>query len=404
MTKTITFFEDNSLKYFNPLTLTRPIYDLRVGILSLSEKWLQAFDQDTQPCGLQRSNLKDLFPQPSPIESGKNSYWINPRVFPNETLIEEIIGLPIDYRLINDETLIAANLSADHHNSWITNGLEVSDLKEKKYTGPIEKLDKVWEIFKYNGREIVRDLERIKNLKLVDKSAYQNVTFFDKHPIYVGKGVVLEPGVILYANDGPIYIGKGARIMANSVVRGPSAICRDSVIKMGARIDKETTIGPVCKVGGEISNVVFHSYSNKSHDGFTGNSVFGQWCNLGADTNTSNLKNNYSTVRIQDWETGETIDTGEQFLGTIMGDHSKTGINAMLNTGTICGVCCNLFSTGYQPKYVPSFSWVGQDNVAPYHFEKAVEAMEKMMQRRDVELSPAYKQLMRTIFEFSSQQ
>lgn len=404
MTQIITFFEDNSLKYFHPLTLTRPIYDLRIGILSLSEKWLHAFGLDTPPCGLQRENLKDLFAQPSSIESGKNSYWINPRVFPNETLIEEINGLPLNYRLINNETLIAANLSAGNHNSWKTNGMEISGLKEKKYSGRIEKLDKVWEIFKYNGREIVRDLERIKTLKLVDKSEYQNVTFFDKHPIYIEDGVTLEPGVILYASDGPIYIGKGARIMANSVVRGPSAICRDSVIKMGAKIDKETTIGPVCKVGGEISNVVFHSYSNKSHDGFTGNSVFGQWCNLGADTNTSNLKNNYSTVRIQDWESGETTDTGEQFLGTIMGDHSKTGINAMLNTGTVCGVCCNLFSTGYQPKYVPSFSWVGQDNVVPYHFEKAVEAMEKMMQRRDIKLSPAYKKLMRTIFDSGAQQ
>jgi UDP-N-acetylglucosamine diphosphorylase/glucosamine-1-phosphate N-acetyltransferase len=353
---------------------------------------------------LQRDNLKELFAQPSSIESEKSSYWINPRVFPNETLIEKINGLPLNYRLSKDETLIAAHLSADHHNSWINNGLNISGLKEKVYSGSIEKLDRVWEIFKYNGREIVRDLERIKNLKLVDKSEYQNVTIFDKYPIYIEEGVTLEPGVILYANDGPIYIGKGVRIMANAVVRGPSAICRDSVVKMGAKIDKETTIGPVCKVGGEISNVVFHSYSNKSHDGFTGNSVFGQWCNLGADTNTSNLKNNYSSVRIQDWETGETTDTGEQFLGTIMGDHSKTGINAMLNTGTVCGVCCNLFSTGYQPKYVPSFSWVGQDNIMPYHFEKAVEAMEKMMQRRDVELSPAYKQLMRTIFESSAQQ
>lgn len=403
MAQIISFFEDNSLKYFHPLTLTRPIYDLRVGILPLSEKWLQALGHDAQPCGLQRDNLKDLFAQPSSIESGKSSYWINPRVFPNETLVEKINGLPLNYRLSDDETLIAAHLSAEHHNSWINNDMDLSGLQEKIYSGPIEKLNKVWEIFKYNGREIVRDLERIKNLKPVDKSEYKNVTFIDKHPIYVEEEVTLEPGVVLYANEGPIYIGKGVKIMANSVIRGPSAICRDSVVKMGAKIDKETTIGPVCKVGGEISNVVFHSYSNKSHDGFTGNSVFGQWCNLGADTNTSNLKNNYSTVRIQDWETGETTDTGEQFLGTIMGDHSKTGINAMLNTGTICGVCCNLFSTGYQPKYVPSFSWVGQDKVVPYHFEKAVEAMEKMMQRRNIELSPAYKQLMQTIFESSAQ-
>jgi UDP-N-acetylglucosamine diphosphorylase/glucosamine-1-phosphate N-acetyltransferase len=207
---------------------------------------------------------------------------------------------------------------------------------------------------------------------------------------------------MIFAEKGPVYIGEGAQIMANSVVRGPAAICEKSVIKMGAKIYEDTTIGPVCKVGGEVANVIFHSYSNKAHDGYAGNSVFGQWCNLGADTNTSNLKNNYSTVKVIDWRTKKEIDTGQQFIGTIMGDHSKTGINAMLNTGTLCGVCCNLFSDDYPPKFVPSFSWVSGNDIVPYHFEKAVEAMERMMQRRDVPLTPSYHRMMKAIFQATS--
>lgn len=171
---------------------------------------------------------------------------------------------------------------------------------------------------------------------------------------------------------------------------------------MGAKIYEDTTIGPVCKVGGEISNVIFHSYSNKAHDGYAGNSVFGQWVNIGADTNTSNLKNNYSTVKVTEWRSGKMVDTGQQFIGTIMGDHSKTGINSMLNTGTLCGVCCNLFSDGYPPKYIPSFSWVSGHDIVPYHFEKAIEAMGKMMERRSVELTPAYKKMMKALFDSTS--
>ena len=399
MAQIITFFEDSSLKYFYPLTLTRPIYDLRVGILTLAEKWLSALGQNVEPSGFLRDNLKEIFEHSPSIKSGDSSYLINPRVFPDEQLVKEIRSLPVNYRLQEGETLIAAHVSDDIHNSWLNNGMSASDLKISEYSGSVEKLERVWEIFKYNGREIVRDLNSIKGLSKASASDYQHATLAGKHSIYVDDDAIIEPGVILYADDGPIFVGKGARIMANAVVRGPSAICENSVVKMGAKIYNDSTIGPVCKVGGEVSNVVFHSYSNKAHEGYAGNSVFGQWCNIGADTNTSNLKNNYSTVRFSNWETGKQEDTGQQFIGTIMGDHSKTGINAMLNTGTLCGVCCNLFSDGYPPKHVPSFSWVGNKDIVPYQFEKAVEAMEKMMQRRNVELSPAYKKMMQSIFD-----
>lgn len=403
MAKIITFFEDKFLKNFYPLTLTRPIYDLRVGILTLSEKWIQelGFNSETEPTGLQRENLKRLFSEPPTLDPPGTCYWINPRVFPDKAVAHQVKSLSVNSVLIDGQTLIAAHLSGESHNEWLSNGINRSGLDEKVYPDSYKVLESIWQIFQFNGDEIVNDLDRMKHKTVVDTADYKHAVLVDNFPIYVEDDAVIEPGAVLYAEEGPIYIGKGARVMANAVVRGPAAICRESVVKMGAKIYKDTTIGPVCKVGGEVSNVVFHSYSNKAHDGYAGNSVFGQWCNLGADTNTSNLKNNYSTVRFRNWESGEEVDTGQQFIGTIMGDHSKTGINAMLNTGTLCGVCCNLFSDGYPPKYVPSFSWVSGKDLVSYHFEKAVEAMEKMMQRRDVELTPAYKKMMRSIFESS---
>lgn len=399
MAQIITFFEDRSLKNFHPLTLTRPIYDLRIGIFTLSKKWISATGWDAEPSGPQREHLKGLFREPESLNAGDKSYWINPRVLPDQVLVQRIKKLSLNTVLTKDNILIAAHLSAEYHNAWRQNGVDTSDLNQSDYSNPYKILDNIWQIFQFNGDEIKDDLDRIKFKKTADPSDYKHSVLVDNFPIYIEEGATIEPGALLYADEGPIYIGKGARIMANAVVRGPSAICDHSVIKMGAKIYKDTTVGPVCKVGGEVSNVVFHSYSNKAHDGYAGNSVFGQWCNVGADTNTSNLKNNYSTVRFRNWESAEEVDTGQQFIGTIMGDHSKTGINTMLNTGTLCGVCCNLFSDGYPPKYIPSFSWVSGKDVVPYHFEKAIDAMEKMMERRHVALTPAYRSLMHSIFK-----
>ncbi|HET6527577.1 MAG TPA: hypothetical protein VFG39_02385, partial [Balneolaceae bacterium] len=175
--------------------------------------------------------------------------------------------------------------------------------------------------------------------------------------------------------------------------------CKGTTINMGAKIYGKTTIGPVCKVGGEINNSIFHSYSNKGHDGFMGNSLIGQWCNFGAGTNTSNLKNNYSNIRITNWENQEEIETGQQFFGTVMGDHSKTAINTQLNTGTMCGVSCNIFSADFPSKFIPSFSWVGSNVIQTYRLDKALETMKAVMARRNVELTDEYRQLMKYIFD-----
>ncbi|MEX2464037.1 MAG: putative sugar nucleotidyl transferase, partial [Balneolaceae bacterium] len=385
------FFEDHFLENFHPLTLTRPLFDLRVGILTLGEKWLYALgDSNLETQGVLREHQKDVFRQVTITDPDQTVLWINPRFVPSSELTDRVKNLSELEGLFYDSQLIAAVLTNEIHQKWVDSGIHPTDVKEYRFdlqSGPI--LKNSWELFQLNGDEIRSDL-KLLGLKPIQKTdSYPNALLVNREQIFIEEGAVIEPGSLLFAEKGPVYIGKNAHIMANSVVRGPSAICERSVVKMGAKIYEDTTIGPVCKVGGEISNVIFHSYSNKSHDGYAGNSVFGQWCNLGADTNTSNLKNNYSTVKVVEWKTNKEYDTGQQFIGTIMGDHSKTGINSMLNTGTICGVCCNLFSDDYPPKFVPSFSWVSGNNIVPYHFEKAIEAMEKMMQRRAVILTPA---------------
>ena len=201
------------------------------------------------------------------------------------------------------------------------------------------------------------------------------------------------------ANKGPIYIGPNSVIEAGAILKGPVAICNNATVKMTARVYDSSTIGPFSKVGGEVSSTIFHSYSNKAHDGFVGNSIFGQWCNLGADSNTSNLKNNYDFVRIQDWETKEFYKVGFQFFGTVMGDHSKTSINSMLSTGTTCGVSSNIFTSAFPPKYIPSFTWLDGEKNPEFRFDKALEVMKAMMARRNVELSEEYEHMMRYIFE-----
>ncbi len=398
------FFEDQYLENFHPLTLTRPLYDLRVGIMTLGEKWLHALGiPDSKTQGVLRDHMKGVFSQIPSDTSNQSVLWINPRFVPSNKLIEEIQQLSTLDGLTFENQLIAALLSPEIHTKWVQSGMDQNELKLKELDSVSGSLiQNSWELFQLNGREIKNDLKLLNLEPVQNDEKYPHALLINKEQIYIEKGANIEPGAMLYAEKGPIYIGKNAQIMAKSVVRGPSAVCEGSVVKMGSKIYEDTTIGPVCKVGGEISNVIFHSYSNKSHDGYTGNSVFGQWCNLGADTNTSNLKNNYSTVKVFDWKSKKEYDTGQQFIGTIMGDHSKTGINSMLNTGTICGVCCNLFSDDYPPKFVPSFSWVSGNDIVPYHFEKAIEAMERMMQRRSVPLTSEYHAMMKAIFQSTS--
>lgn len=393
--------EDDQLIRFHPLTLTRPVDDLRIGILTIREKWEKSLHPSVTTRNL-RENLTGVFESPT-LPADQDCILINGRMIPDKDILEAVRDLKIGEGLAFGSTFLAGRLSGEKANQWRADFPENPGshftLSEPENHQP-NLITGVWNLFKINGVEIERDIALLNPSKRGEKPIISsNATLNDREKIYVGEGAVIEAGAILTTADGPVFIGRGATVMAGAIVRGPAAICEGATIKMGAKIYGNTTVGPVCKVGGEVNNVIFHSYSNKAHDGYAGNSVFGQWCNLGADSNTSNLKNNYATVKFTDWVTGDEIETNEQFLGTIMGDHSKTGINAMLNTGTNCGVCCNLFADGYPPKFVPSFSWVNSQNIEIYQFDKAVETMERTMARRGVELTDHYVRMMKTISE-----
>ncbi len=397
MAAKICFFEDQYLKNFHPLTLTRPLYDLRIGILSLGEKWLHALNRKKSvPAGILRESFKGLFVESVPDED--EILWINPRFLPDSSLKDTVKKLEINQSLQFEGDLIAALISKEIHQKWAQKGINAKDTEAREASKEmVRQVTHVWNLFQLNGPEIAADISRMNSKSGNHNKDFPRVYIENADKVIIEEGAKIEPGVVIIANKGPVYIGKNALIMANSVLRGPVAICEGATVKAGTKIYEETTIGPVCKVAGEISNSIFHSYCNKAHDGFVGNSLFGQWCNLGADTNTSNLKNNYSTVRLTDWDSGEEKETEQQFIGTVMGDHSKTGINAMLNTGTVCGVSSNIFTSGYPPKLIPSFRWVSDYDIENYKLDKAIETMRRMMARRDVELTPEYEQMMRSL-------
>jgi UDP-N-acetylglucosamine diphosphorylase/glucosamine-1-phosphate N-acetyltransferase len=369
---------------------------LRIGILTIGEKWESAFKQGAFS-RITRAPLRALFTHGN-LEPNSSTIWVNSRYLPSDSLVNQVKNLDIGTCIKHQQSTVAAHVAPDTTQQWLDNGepnvnsLLVVEGQELKC------ITNLWDLFLMNDEEIKADINRVPSPEPNAGTVSDSAVLENRDDIHIAGGAEIQPGVILMAQDGPIYIGKNATIMAGSIIQGPTAICEGATVKMGAKIYHGTTIGPVCKVGGEINNSIFHSYSNKGHDGFLGNSLIGQWCNLGADTNTSNLKNNYSSIRITDWSSRKEIETGQQFLGTVMGDHSKTAINTQLNTGTLCGVSCNIFSGDFPPKFIPSFSWVGSNVIQPYRIDKALETMVAMMKRRNVELSNEYETLMRDIF------
>lgn len=390
------FFEDPLASNFHPLTLTRPLDDLRVGIQTIAEKWRSALNADSYSRIL-RPELKNVFKNPAFFPSS-NCLWINSRYLPNELLLQQIKNLNEGTCIRSGDTVIAAQVNASVSQNWLEAHNPNFNTLLVLESGDFPHIRQLWDLFLINGDEIQDDISRLtptSGKAMISPHAVLE----NESEIYIAEGATVEAGAILMAEKGPIYIGPGATIMAGALLKGPVAVGEKATVNMGAKIYPGTTVGPVCKVGGEINNSIFHSYSNKGHDGFVGNSLIGQWCNIGADTNTSNLKNNYSTVRITNWDTREETETDQQFIGTIMGDHTKTAINTQLNTGTVCGVNCNIFAGDFPPKCIPSFSWVGSNVIQPYKLDKAYETMEAMMGRRDVELTHAYKNMMETIFK-----
>ncbi|MGZ0016510.1 GlmU family protein [Yeosuana sp. AK3] len=368
-----------------PFTFTRPVADIRVGILTIREKWEAYLDSTTTTV------TEDYLSEKYPMVEMEENVMINASYLPNYELVEMIKNLEKNQAIFKDEDVIAffTNDTQDD--------IDFSTYEVIEFNEDILRIEHTWDIFSKNGEAIQEDFNFLtKDRK--SKSIPSSNHVIDPENIFIEEGAKLE-FTTLNASTGPIYIGKNTEIMEGSLIRGPLALCEGSAIKLGSKIYGPTTIGPYSKVGGEVNNSVLFAYSNKGHDGFLGNSVLGEWCNLGADTNNSNLKNNYAEVRLWDYQTESFAKTGLQFCGLMMGDHSKCGINTMFNTGTVVGVSANIFGSGFPRNFVPSFSWGGHGGFTTYLTKKAFEVAEIVMARRHVDFTEQDKAILEHVFE-----
>lgn len=366
-----------------PLTFTRPVADIRIGILKIWEKWQARINANVS--FLTEDYLSTKFPC---VKSSDNIY-INASVCPSEDLIAKIKELNSNEVLLQNGVLIA------HNNNYINNSEQCIKIE---YTEPLVIVSQKHDIFVHNSIEIKADYKLITYNRVSEEITDPYTAVYGKENIFIEKGAKIK-ACVLNAENGPIYIGKNTDIKEGSLVRGPFAILEGSTLNLGSKIQGDTTIGPHSKVGGEVSNTVIFGYSNKVHDGFIGNTVIGEWCNLGADTNTSNLKNNYSHIKVWNYASNTYENTHRQFHGLIMGDYSKAGINTMFNTGTVVGVSANIFGGGFPEKHIPSFSWGGCESIEIFKFDQAIEAIERVYERRNMTLDNNTKEILKAIFD-----
>lgn len=371
-----------------PFTYTRPVADIRIGILTLREKWEKYLGLTTST--ITEEYLEDKYPM---VELEEN-ILINASFIPTKKLIDKLKALTKNQAIFQGEERIAFFTSDTQEE------VDFDSYEHIEYEDDLIQIKNTCDIFSFNEQAIQADFELITDGKK-SQPIPEGVQAIHKENIFIEEGATVLFSS-LNASDGPIYIGKGAEIMEGCLVRGPFAMCDHSVLKMGAKVYGATTLGPYCKVGGEVSNSVLFGYSNKGHDGFLGNSVIGEWCNLGADTNTSNLKNNYAEVKLWNYQANKFTKTGLQFCGLMMGDHSKCGINTMFNTGTVVGVSTNIFGSGFPRNFIPSFSWGGASGFTSYQLKKVFEVTKVVMERRGIEFSEKEKQILEYIFKETS--
>ena len=384
-------FDDYSWHNLLPLTFTRPACELRVGILTIKEKWDKYLNEKCSY--LTQDYLRTKFP----VQSGDDNLLINGSVLPDPSLLEALLKLEPGQALGNKILILGAR-ATDIRDLALPARFE--NFMKVPYENEYLKIAYPWNIFSTNGQAITDDFALLTKGKESAKFSDTNILI---HPgnIFCEPGFQAE-GITLNAKSGPIYLGKDSEIMEGTVIRGPFSLGDHSTIKLNAKIYGPTTIGPHCKAGGEINNSVIQGYSNKGHDGFLGNSVLGEWCNIGADTNNSNLKNNYAEVRIWNYRQESFIKTGLTFCGLIMGDHSKCGINTMFNTGTVVGVSANIFGTGFPRTFIPSFSWGGPQGFSTYKTDKAFAVAEDVMARREVNFDDTEKTILETVFDMTA--
>ncbi|MRX66108.1 GlmU family protein [Maribacter luteus] len=367
-----------------PFTFTRPVADIRMGILTIREKWEKYLNTTTTTV------TEDYLSERYPMVEMEENVLINASFLPNKNLVEKVRSLKPNQAILYGEDVIAF---------YSREGQEVdfSTFEQIVFEENVLHIEHTWDIFSKNGEALQADFDLITEGRTSEPLSNTNSVIHPEN-IFIEEGASVEFS-ILNATEGPIYIGKDAEVWEGSLIRGGFALCHNAVVKMGGRMYGPTTVGPHGKVCGEISNSVIFGYSSKGHEGYLGNSVLGEWCNIGADSNNSNLKNNYAKVRLWNYATEKFEQTGLQFCGLMMGDHSKTAINTMLNTGTVIGVNANIYVPGFPRNFVPSFSWGGASGFTTYLPQKAFEAAKVMMARRGVEFNQQDADILNHVFE-----
>lgn len=388
-------FDDEKRDAFLPLVWTRPVSELRLGINTIREKWERLYNSTAS--FLTQDYLSAKFP----LKITEDNLLINSRYLPNEYLISLLRMLELNQAIMSDNDLVAVRLTKKRLSDVIEDE-DVESLDGMDIDSALFRyIEKPWQLFLQNGLEIENDMNEIKKKQKTQELPDGNQLIGDAKHLFIEEGVQIQ-GVTLNTTTGPIYLGKESQVMEGSLIRGPFALLDHGVVKMGAKVYGATTIGPHSKIGGEVNNSVILGYSNKGHDGFLGNSLIGEWCNLGADTNNSNLKNNYGEIKLWSYINKRFEPTGQQFLGLLMGDHSKCGINTMFNTGTVLGVATNVFGGGFPRNFIPSFSWGGSGGYSTHRLEKAAETAQIMMARRQMTFSEEDRRILAHILQVTS--
>lgn len=385
---TINLFDDRTALTLRPLSFTRPVADLRVGIMTIAEKWEKY--SGTLP-GFQTADYLAV----KYALRGDADIFVNGSVCPDQQLYDAIAGLNNRESLVHDGVLLAFKVNGGE----LLSLAEAAGLHPVQYNGKFTRIVYPEDIFKNNDAQLRADFKLLTAGRVSGKLSASNTILGDD--IFIEEGAVAECSTF-NTLKGPIYLGKNSEVWEGTHIRGSFALCENSQVKMGSKIYGQTTIGPFCRVGGEINNAVIWGYSSKGHEGYLGNSVMGQWCNIGADSNNSNLKNNYAEVKLWDYEKESFRKTGLQFCGLIMGDHAKCGINTMFNTGTVAGVSANVFGAGYPRNFIPDFSWGGPQGFDEYQLDKMFETTEKVYERRNIEFNQIEKDILATIFKLTS--
>ena len=389
-------FDDALSEHLLPLTYTRPTCQLLVGIWTIREKWEARLERSVSFMPF-RSYLTDKYP----VRFSSDNVYINGALLPDQMLMDAISGLGMEHALLAGNRIVAMR-SSQQLQRFDKEGLHLRAVKVHDYAGELDWISYPEDIFRKNGRQIAVDFAMItanRKSATVDES----VRLIANEQVFIEAGAQLVACTI-NATAGPVYIAANAEIMEGATIRGPFYLGEHSTVKMGAKIYGDTSIGPHCKVGGEISNSVVIGYSNKGHDGFMGNSVIAEWCNWGADTNNSNLKNNYEQVKLWDHVSGRFRNTGLQFAGLIMADHAKCGINTMFNTGTVVGVGANVFGAGFPRNFLPAFSWGGAQGIETFRFNKFCETTAKVLERRGLELNAVERDILEAVYNETSSQ